>query len=137
MGRIIAIDYGTKRTGIAVTDPLRIIANPLDTVHTKDLVPFIEKYIKEEEVDIIVVGEPKRMHGEQDKIGKIIDETVVYFSRKFPDIKIDRMDERFTSKIAMQSITMMNANNKLRKDKGLIDKLSATIILQSYMDSLR
>lgn len=133
----MALDYGTKRTGIAVTDPFRIIATPLDTVHSKDLVVFIEKYINEEQVDVLVVGEPKRMHGEQDNIGKIIDQMVVHFTRKFPQLEIARMDERFTSKIAMQSINMMGANKQLRKDKGIIDKMSATIILQSYMDYLR
>lgn len=136
MGRIMALDYGTKRTGIAVTDPLRIIANPLTTVHTKDLVEFLENYFKEEEVDVLVVGEPKRLHGEQDKIGTIIDNQVIHFGRKFKDLKIVRENEQFTSKMAKQSIHMMGGSKKMRQDKGVVDKVSATIILQSYMNSL-
>jgi putative holliday junction resolvase len=136
MGRIMALDYGTKRTGIAVTDVLRIIANPLTTVHTKDLLEFLTKYFQEEEVDILVVGEPTRLNGEQDKIGKIIDDQVIHFGRKFKEMEIVRENEQFTSKLAKQSIHMMGGSKKMRQDKGVIDKVSATIILQSYMQSL-
>jgi putative Holliday junction resolvase len=136
MGRIMAIDYGTKRTGVAVTDPFRIIASPLETIHSKDLVAFFTKYFQQEIVDVLVVGEPKRLNGEQGKIGLIIDEIVVHLNRKFKDIEIVRVDERFTSMIATQSFNMMKAKKVVKRDKGIIDRMSAAIILQTYMDTL-
>lgn len=133
MSRILAIDYGTKRVGLAVTDPLRIIATALDTVHSKDVVNYLQKYCAENEVAIIVVGEPKRFSGEQDKIGKIIDDFVISLKRKFPTISIEREDERFTSKLASQSLHLMGASKKQREKKENVDKIAATIILQSYL----
>lgn len=136
MGRILAIDYGTKRVGLAVTDAQRIIATALDTIHPKDLIAYLEKYISENEVDIIVVGEPKRWSGEQDKFGVIIDQFSVHLSRKFPNLKIERHDEQFTSKLASQSMHLMGATRKQKMEKGNVDKIAATIILQSYMSHL-
>lgn len=134
MGRIIAVDYGTKRVGIAVTDPMRIIASPLDTVHSTELVSFLEKYIASEEVDVLVIGLPKRLNNTDSDITQLIREFTVYMSRKFPQLKIENVDERFTSKIAFNAMIDGGMKKKKRQEKGTIDKLSATVILQSYME---
>ncbi len=134
MGRIIAVDYGTKRVGIAVTDPMRIIASPLDTVHSTELVSFLEKYIASEEVDVLVIGLPKRLDNTDSDITQLIREFTVYMSRKFPQLKIENVDERFTSKIAFNAMIDGGMKKKKRQEKGTIDKLSATVILQSYME---
>src|SRR5690242_15299563 len=104
MGRILAIDYGSKRVGVAVTDPMRIIATGLTTVHSKDLIAFLEDYIKKEAVDVIVVGEPKTLANRKSDSARFIDPFVTHLGRKFPRLKIERYDERFTSALARQSI---------------------------------
>ena len=134
MGRIVAIDYGTKRVGIAVTDPMRIIASPLDTVHSTELVPFLEKYVSEEEIDVLVIGLPKRLNNTDSHITQLIRELTVSMTRKFPQLKIENVDEPFTSKIAFNAMIDGGLKKKQRQNKETIDKLSATVILQSYME---
>ena len=136
MGIILAIDYGSKRCGIAVTDTLRILANGLTTVHSKDLVTFLENYFKTEAVDIIVVGEPKTLQNDKSDSARFIDPFVTHLRKKFPEKKIDRFDERFTSTIAHQTMLASGINKKARRDKETVDLISATILLQGYMQSI-
>jgi putative Holliday junction resolvase len=135
MPRIIAIDYGMKRTGIAVTDELQIIATALDTIETAKLFPFLEKYFAENNIQEIVIGLPMRMHGEVGQLEVEIQKFIEKLKEKFPTIPIFRQDESFTSKMASQAIFNSGIKKKKRQDKSLIDKVSATIILQSYMSS--
>lgn len=134
MSRILAIDYGSKRCGIAVTDPLRIIASGLTTVVTDELITFLKKYISEEKVTEIVVGQPKRMNNEFSDIEKEIQKKVELLDKEFPEIIIVREDERFTSKMAFQSMIDSGLGKKQRQNKALIDEISATLILQNYMN---
>jgi len=133
MGRIIAIDFGTKRTGIAVTDSLKIIANGLTTLETKAVIPFLEDYINKESVECIVVGLPKTVMNEDSSIAPKVNEFVKKVQAKFPNMKIDRLDERFTSKIAHQTMLMGGLKKKDRQNKATVDMVSATILLQDYM----
>ncbi len=137
MGRIMAIDYGSKRVGIAVTDPSRIIATGLTTVHSKDLIDFLKKYIEKEPVDCIVVGEPKQMNNEPSESARFIEPFVMHLKRSFPGIKVERVDERFTSKMAFQTMIDSGLKKKDRQNKALVDEISATIILQSYMSAIK
>ncbi|MBI9033097.1 MAG: Holliday junction resolvase RuvX [Bacteroidales bacterium] len=137
MGRILAIDFGTKRVGLAVSDELKIIASPLTTVHNKDIFDFLNDYLSKETVDIIVVGEPKQMNNQDSELVKHINPFIKKLHKVFPDVKIDRMDERFTSKMAEQAILMSGKKKKDRQNKALVDTVSAAIILQSYMESKR
>lgn len=130
----MAIDYGSKRVGIAVTDSCQLIANGLTTVHSKDLIDFLKKYIEKEEVECIVVGEPKRMNNEPSDSARFIEPFVVHLKRTFPTIKVERIDERFTSKMAFQTMIDSGLKKKARQNKALVDEISATIILQSYME---
>ncbi|GIM55100.1 Holliday junction resolvase RuvX [Capnocytophaga cynodegmi] len=136
MSRILAIDYGSKRCGIAVTDPLRIIASGLTTVATDELITFLKKYISEEKVTEIVVGQPKRMNNEFSDIEKEIQKKVELLEKEFPEIIIVREDERFTSKMAFQSMIDSGLGKKQRQNKALIDEISATLILQNYMNRI-
>jgi putative holliday junction resolvase len=133
MGRILAIDYGSKRVGLAVTDPLRLIASGLAAVHSKDLMTFLEDYFKKENVDIIVVGEPKTMQNKKSDSARFIDPFVGQLRKKFPAIKIERLDERFTSAMAHQTMLMGGLKKKDRQDKEKVDVISAIIILQDYL----
>ena len=133
MGRIMAIDYGSKRVGLAVTDPLRIIASGLDTIHSKDLIAFLEAYFKKEPVDIIVVGEPKTLANKASDSARFIEPFVTHLRKKFPEKNSERFDERFTSAIAHQTMRDGGLGKKARKDKELVDRISATIILQDYL----
>ena len=133
MGRLMAIDYGKKRTGLAVTDPERIIATGLTTVETTRLIPFIADYCGREAVDAFVVGEPKQMDNTPSESARFIAPFLKELAMKFPDKEIHRMDERFTSKIAFQSMIDGGLGMKRRRDKALIDTISATLILQNYM----
>ena len=133
MSRILAIDFGDKRTGIAVTDELQIIASGLTTVPTDELLSFLENYFNEEDVALVVVGEPKRMNNENSAVESSILEFIKKFKSQFSNIPLQRIDERFTSKMAFQTMIDGGLKRKQRKDKGLIDKISATIILQSYL----
>lgn len=136
MGRILAIDYGSKRVGIAVTDSLRLIASGLTTVHSKDLIKFLEDYFKKETVDVIVVGEPKTLQNNKSDSARFIDPFVIHLQRKFPDMKIERYDERFTSALAHQTMLMGGLKKKNRRDKETVDVISAIILLQDYMTLL-
>jgi len=136
MGRILAIDYGSKRCGIAVTDSLRILANGLTTVHSKDLIQFLDDYFKKECVDIVVVGEPKTLKNNKSDSARFIDPFVTHLHRKFPDKIIDRFDERFTSTIAHQTMLQGGLKKKHRRVKETVDIISATLILQGYMELL-
>jgi putative Holliday junction resolvase len=136
MGRILAIDYGTKRVVLAVSDPLRIIASGLETVHSRELMVFLENYFKKETVDIIVIGEPKTLQNEKSNSARFIDPFVQSVFKKFPDKKIVRYDERFTSTIAKQTMLAGGLKKKDRQDKGTVDTISAIIILQDYMNSI-
>ena len=130
----MAIDYGSKRVGIAVTDPLQIIATGLTTVHSKDLIEFLKTYVGKEQVECIVVGEPKRLNNEPSDSARFIEPFVIHLKRTFPTIKVERMDERFTSKMAFQTMIDSGLKKKARQNKELVDEISATIILQSYMN---
>ncbi len=133
MGRILAIDYGTKRTGLAVTDPLKIIATPLTTVQTEELIEFLKNYFRSEDVEEVVLGEPKDLKGEKTHSSGEIEKFKQNFKKDFPEILISSVDERFTSKIAEQSMIMGNTKKKYRREKGNLDKTSAVIILQDYL----
>jgi putative Holliday junction resolvase len=137
MARIMAIDYGSKRVGIAVTDPEQIIATGLTTVASKDVIDFLKKYVEKEAVTCIVVGEPKRMNNEPSDSARFIEPFVMHLKRSFPGIKIERMDERFTSKMAFQTMIDSGLKKKARQNKELVDEISATIILQSYMNKIK
>lgn len=129
----MAIDYGSKRVGIAVTDPLQIIASGLTTVHSKDLISYLEAYLTKEQVECIVVGEPKTLQNEASDSARYIDPFVTHLTRKFPNIKIARYDERFTSVLAHQAMLMGGLKKKDRANKDTVDMVSATIILQDYL----
>lgn len=133
MGRILALDYGTKRTGIAVTDELQIIASGLTTVPTAELLPFLKKYFAEENVELVLLGEPKQMDNTASHSEVNIQEFLKKFTESFPKMKLERVDERFTSKMAFQSMIDSGLKKKQRQNKALVDEISATIILQSYL----
>ncbi len=137
MGRIMAIDYGQKRVGLAVTDPDRIIANGLATKHVKDLMAFLKDYIARENVDCIVVGEPRDMKNMASDASRFIEPFVKKLQKQFPAIRVDRMDERFTSQMAFQTMIDAGLGRKSRQNKELVDTISATLILQSYMEQQR
>lgn len=135
MARILAIDYGLKRTGIAVTDELQIIASGLTTVNTKELIPFLQEYLKKESVELFLIGEPKQMNNEPSQSEAFINPFLNKLKVIFSKIPIERVDERFTSKIAFQTMIDSGLKKKQRKNKALVDQISATIILQSYLYS--
>lgn len=136
MGRILAIDYGQKRVGLAVTDMLHITANGLDTVLVHEVLDYLEKYITKEPVEKFVIGLPKQMNGQDSDSMQYIRPFVVGLQRKFPDIELVYMDERFTSVLAHKAMLDGGLKKKDRQNKELVDKISATIILQSYMESI-
>jgi putative Holliday junction resolvase len=135
MARILAIDYGSKRVGIAVTDPLKMIATGLTTVHSKDVIQFIKDYMAKEQVDAFVLGEPKRLNNTDTDATRLVNAILNLLKKTFPDMPIHRIDERFTSKMASQAIIMSGVKKKGRRDKALVDVVSATIILQSYLET--
>lgn len=134
MGRIMAIDYGRKRSGIAVTDELQIIATGLTTVASHELLKFLKDYIQREKVDCIVVGEPKRMNNQPSESLIYIRPFVTSLQKEFPGMPVEMMDERFTSKMAFQTMIDGGLKKKDRQNKELVDTISATIILQSYLE---
>lgn len=136
MPRILAIDYGSKRVGIAVTDPLKMIASGLTTVHSKDVIAFLEDYLKKEAVECIVVGEPKTLMNQASDSARFIEPFVKHLRKKFPDMKIERYDERFTSVMAQQAMLLGGLKKKDRQNKETVDMVSATILLQNYMHSV-
>lgn len=131
----MAIDYGRKRTGLAVTDELKLIATGLTTVETPKLMEFLTNYVSHEQVECFVVGEAKRMDNTPSESAQYIEPFVIKLKEKFPDIPVERIDERFTSKIAFQAMIDGGLKKKQRQNKALIDTVSAVIILQSYMQS--
>lgn len=135
MGRLLAIDYGTKRTGLAVTDSLRIIPTGLATVPTHTLLSFLGDYFSKEKVDRVIIGLPKQMNNKPSESIKYIEPFVKKFKKQFTDIPIEYFDERFTSLIAQRSMIESGLKKKDRQNKALIDEISATIILRDYMDS--
>lgn len=134
MARILALDYGHKRTGIAVTDDLQIIASGLTTVDTNELLEFLRKYTKTENVELILVGEPKQKDGSPSDIEESIQTFLKNLEKVFPKTPIKRVDERFTSKMAFQTMIDSGLKKKKRQNKALVDEISATIILQSYLN---
>ncbi len=133
MGRIMAIDYGRKRTGIAVTDELQLIANGLTTVATHEIFNFIRNYVQHEKVDAFVVGEPRQMNNQPSESLQFIIPFVNRLKKEYPDKTVEMVDERFTSKMAFQTMIDAGLKKKDRQNKELVDTISATIILQSYM----
>lgn len=137
MGRILAIDYGRKRVGLAVTDPCGIIATGLQTVPAHEVLVFLQQYITKEKVDLFVVGHPKQMDNSDSESMKYIKPFLKALKRKFPEIPVEMYDERFTSVLAHKALLEGGAKKKTRQDKALIDTMSATIILTSYMEYRR
>lgn len=133
--RIIAFDYGTRRIGIAVTDPLQIIATGLDTVHPKDIIDFLKKYLETEQAELFVVGEPRQMDGTPSQSAPHIKGFINTLKKHFPGIPVERADERFTSKMAAAAVAQSGLKKSDRKNKERIDTISATIILQSFLES--
>jgi putative Holliday junction resolvase len=136
MGRILAIDFGTKRTGIAVTDPLKIIASPLTTVRTHLLQPFLQTYISENEVEALVLGFPKRLNNTDTDTTAAVRRLETELKKKYPQIPVHLIDERFTSVLAKRSMIENGIKKKDRQDKSEVDMVSATIILQSFMERI-
>ncbi|WP_415325541.1 Holliday junction resolvase RuvX [Chryseobacterium sp. MMS23-Vi53] len=134
MGQIIAIDYGKARCGIAATDDMQIIASGLDTVQTSFLIEFLKKYFSENKVDEVVIGLPVDLKGNISEVETDILKFIEIFEKEFPTIKVNRLDERFTSKMASFFISQSGKSKKQRQEKGLIDKVSATIILQNFLE---
>lgn len=137
MGRILAIDYGQKRTGIAVTDELKMIANGLTTVSSHDVFNFLKDYLSRENVECFVVGYPKQMNNMPSESVKYTEPFVKKLSLMFPGIEIKRLDERFTSKMAFQTMVDAGLRKKDRQNKGLVDTISAAILLQSYLCQIK
>ncbi len=135
MGRLLAIDFGKKRTGIAVTDELQIIASGLTTVDTNNLLPFLKEYISKEKVDLFLIGKPKQMNNSDSESETLILDFLSKLQIQIPTIPTQRIDERFTSKMAFQTMIDSGLKKKQRRNKALVDEISATIILQSYLYS--
>ena len=134
MGQILAIDFGKKRCGLAATDHLRIIASGLDTVETSVLMEYLKKYFEKNTVDEVVIGLPTDLKGNMSEVEQDIQKFIEEFKNEFPEVSVVRFDERFTSKIASYFISQSGKNKKQRQEKGLIDKVSATLILQQYLE---
>jgi len=134
--RVMAFDYGTKRIGIAVTDPLQIIATGLDTIHPNQIIDFLKKYLQTEQVERFIVGEPKQMDNTPSQSAGHVKGFVNLLGRTFPNIPIEMLDERFTSKMASATIAQSGMGKKARQDKALADNISAVILLQSWMSKL-
>lgn len=135
MGRVMAIDYGLKRTGLAVTDPLRIISTPLETVPSSALIKFIKEYVQREPVDEFVVGMPKTLMNEDSSTAPLVRKFIEVLKKNLPDKPVHLMDERFTSSIAKRALIDGGMKKRDRRDKGNVDKVSATIILQDFLNT--
>lgn len=136
MPRILAIDYGLKRTGIAVSDPLRIIATALTTVHSRELIPFLKDYFNKEEVDRIIIGHPLNWDETETHATPLVEKCILELHKNFPAIPVEKVDERYTSKMAKDSMLEMGMKKKDRRRKELVDQIAATIMLQEYMRRL-
>ena len=134
MGQILAVDFGKKRCGLAATDDLRIIASGLDTVETSVLMEYLKKYFEKNTVDEVVIGLPTDLKGNMYEVEEDIQKFIEELKNEFPEVSVERFDERFTSKIASYFISQSGKNKKQRQEKGLIDKVSATLILQQYLE---
>jgi putative holliday junction resolvase len=134
MGRILSIDYGKKRTGIAVTDPLRIIATGLLTVETPKLVQFLKDYFQKEQVDLVIIGMPTNFDDSDTHATPLVKNFITSFRKLFPQVPIEEVDERFTSKMASQAMIDMGLKKKQRQNKALVDEIAATIMLQEYLN---
>lgn len=137
LGRIICLDYGKVRTGIAVTDEMQLIASGLTTVLTSDLLSFLKKYLTEEKVTSIVVGEPKQMNNTPSESEAFIGPFIQVLKRTFPEIPVFRQDERFTSQMAVKSMVASGMKKKNRREKAMVDEISATLILQGYLERIK
>jgi putative Holliday junction resolvase len=135
LGRILAIDYGKKRVGLAVTDPLKIIGSALTAVATHELFTFLKSYLEKEQVEKLIVGLPRQMNNSPSESMPDIQRFVTQFKKLYPEIPVQMVDERFTSKMAVQTMVMGGVKKKDRQNKALIDTVSAAIILQSYLES--
>ena len=133
MPRIISIDYGLKRTGLAVTDPLQIIATGLTTVESKQLIPFLKDYFSKEEVELIIIGEPKNWDDTDTHATPLVEKCIKNLQKNFPNIPVNRVDERYTSKMAKDAMLEMGLKKSQRRDKKLVDEIAATIMLQEYL----
>jgi putative Holliday junction resolvase len=131
--RILAIDYGLKRTGLAVTDPLKIIATGLTTVGSKDLISFLKNYLSKEEVELIIIGEPKNLDDSDTHATHLVEKIIKELKKIFPAIPVRKVDERYTSKMASRAMIEMGLKKKQRQNKALIDEIAATIMLQEYL----
>ena len=136
MARILAIDYGLRRTGLAVTDPLQIIATGLTTVDSKELIPFLKKYFLSETVELILIGEPKNWDESDTHATALVRDLISKLQKEFPKIPLKTVDERYTSKMAKQAMIEMGMKKKARRNKRTVDEIAATIMLQEYMQSL-
>jgi putative Holliday junction resolvase len=136
MARIICIDYGGKRTGLAVTDPLQIIATSLATIETKELIPYLKKYFQQEAVELILIGEPLNLDDTATHATPLVKAAIIRLKKEFPTIPIQTVDERFTSKMASRAMVEMGMKKKDRQKKGNIDQVAATIMLQEYLQSI-
>ena len=134
MSRILAFDYGTKRIGVAVTDPLQIIATGLDTIHPKDILEYLKKYLLSEAVELFIVGEPKQMDGTPSQSAQHVKGFITTLKKNFPSIPVEVIDERFTSKMAAATVAQSGFKKSDRQNKERLDTISATIILQSYLE---
>ncbi len=137
MPKILALDYGSRRCGLAVTDELKIIASPLEAVPRNELMPYLKRYLSANRVEALVVGQPVRMNGELSEVEEEIMEFVKTFSKSYPDIPVHRINEAYTSVMAVQAMVASGAKKKQRRDKGNIDKISATLILQHFLEQNR
>jgi putative holliday junction resolvase len=136
MPRILCIDYGLKRTGIAVTDPLQIISTGLTTIPSGELISFLKKYFLQEQVELIIIGEPKNLDNSDTHATPLVKAAIIKLQKKFPNIPIKTVDERYTSKMAKQAMIDMGMKKKDRRDKKTVDEIAATIMLQEYMQSI-
>lgn len=134
MGRVLAIDYGRKRVGLAVTDPGQMISSPLTTISAAEIISFLKNYFAQEQVDLIVIGEPRQMNNQPSESVRYIEPFIRLFHKTFPDMKMVRVDERFTSRMAQQTILQSGKKKSERQNKALVDAVSAAIILQSYLE---
>lgn len=135
MARIMCLDIGGKRTGIAVTDALQIIATGLDTIEAKNLIPFLKNYIAVEQVELILVGMPLNLDGTSTHATPLVEEKIREIKKSFPSIGVETLDERFSSRIAKQAMLQMGLRKKARRDKKLVDEIAATMMLQEYLQS--
>jgi putative Holliday junction resolvase len=136
MARILCIDYGLKRTGISVSDPLQIIATGLTTVNSNELVPFLKDYFKKEQVELIVIGEPKNLDDSDTHATPLVKAIIIKLKKEFPQMPLKTVDERYTSKMAKRAMIEMGMKKKDRRNKRTIDEIAATIMLQEYMQSI-